>query len=277
MDVQSGVTPLMAAALGAVQGLTEYLPVSSSGHLVIAQSLFGLTAPELLFDIILHLGTLTAVAWFYRKELYEIIAHSWHGARRLAGGAAWSAVMTEYPGFRWAWLIVVGSVPTGIIGVLFEKKFEELFSSPGIVGAMLMVTASFLYATRWFNPTHRGIEGMRWWEAVLIGVAQGLAITPGISRSGATICAALLLGIERETSARYSFLLSIPAVAGALLLGLHNSWHAPSAAAMGIGFTMSLAVGYASLALLVAMVKRGRLPWFSCYLFPVGALVIFFL
>ena len=265
-----------ALVLGIVQGATEYLPISSSGHLVIAQHLFGLEEPALFFDIVLHLGTLVAVVWYYRKDIVELFRETLSGLRHLASGHSWKETLTSFPGLRFALLIAVGTVPTAVIGVTFEDTFEQLFGSVRIVGFMLMVTGVVLLLTRRSRPVGRSAEGMTWVDAVIIGIVQGVAITPGISRSGITIGAALLLGIERETAARYSFLLSIPSILGALLLRLKGAEDGVGTAALVLGFGAAALTGYFCLALLVRVVKRGRLSWFAPYCFALGLLAVIF-
>ncbi len=137
-----------ALVLGVVQGATEYLPVSSSGHLVLFQHLFGLTEPALLFDIILHVATLVVVLWFYRRDIADLLSQSLAAAGDLTHGKTWSATQTRYPGFRLAWLIVVGTVPTALIGITLQDTFEALFGSLRTVGVMLWVTGLILLATR---------------------------------------------------------------------------------------------------------------------------------
>jgi len=271
------IDTIEAAVLGAVQGLTEYLPVSSSGHLVIAQNLFGMKEPSLFFDIVLHMGTLAAVVWFYWKEVAEALSGMVTGAKELRAGANWSDVNERVAGFRLVFLIVVGTIPTGLIGVLFKDDFESMFGSVRWVGVMLLVTASILFLTRYTSGGGRDIYRMKWWEAVIIGVAQGLAITPGISRSGSTISAALFMGIERETAARFSFLLSVPSIVGALILKFEPGGGAVPAASLLTGFATSLFVGYLCLSLLVALIRKGRFSWFSYYCFFAGAGALLFL
>jgi len=263
-----------ALVLGVVQGATEYLPVSSSGHLVIFQHLFGLTEPALLFDIVLHVATLLVVLWFYRRDIVDLLHQSLAAVGELARGETWSASQRKYPGFRLAALIVVGTIPTALIGITLQETFEALFGSLRIVGAMLWVTGLILLATRFATRGERGIGDMKWVEALLIGLVQGLAITPGISRSGSTIAVALLLGIQRETAARYSFLLSVPSIVGALILELGDAGNSVGLAATLLGFAAALLTGYFCLAFLVRIVKKGKLAWFAPYCFLVGLLAL---
>jgi undecaprenyl-diphosphatase len=265
---------LAATVLGFVQGATEYLPVSSSGHLVIAQHLFGLREPVLLFDIVLHMATLLVVVWYYRQDVASILRDTAAGLGALFGGDSWGATKARLPGFRLAWLIALGTVPTAVIGIVFEDHFERLFNSIGVVGAMLWATGLILVLSRVAPRGERGIAELRVSDALLMGLVQGLAITPGISRSGATIAVALLLGIERDTAARYSFLLSAPSIIGALLLRTDGAGVEVGLAAMTLGFVAALASGYLCLVVLVRVVRRGHLSWFAPYCLAAGTLAL---
>ena len=259
-----------ALILGVVQGATEYLPVSSSGHLVIFQHLFGLEEPALLFDIILHVGTLVAVLWYYRKDVGDLIRQSLVAIRGLMRGDSWSEVQKTYPSFRLAWLILLGTIPTAFIGFMFQDTFEGLFASLGTVGYMLWITGLILLIAHFSPQGNRRVGEMRPSDALLIGFVQGLAIAPGISRSGATIAIALILGIEKETAARYSFLLSVPSIIGALILRIGDAGSSVGVGVASVGFLAALVTGYLCLALLVQLVKRGKLAWFAPYCFAAG-------
>ena len=191
-----------ALSLGLVQGLTEFLPVSSSGHLVIAQGLWGFSEPQIMFDIILHLGTLAAVVLFVRRELVELIkvffSKSW-----LHPIVSWR----EKPQFRLLMMILIACVPTALIGFAIRGWFAGLFGSTRAVGVALMATGLILFATRSRTCQNTCIQEPNPAKAALLGLAQGLAIIPGISRSGTTIAAGLFLGLERNMAARFSFLL----------------------------------------------------------------------
>jgi undecaprenyl-diphosphatase len=270
---------LQAVLLGVVQGLTEFLPVSSSGHLVLAQQWLGeqffAVDQAVLFDLVLHLGTLLPVLWYYRADIGRSVhAATATGSLKDLGLMGWLRADPD----RWlAFLVVVGTVPTALIGLGFKDVFESLFHGVRPVGIALLVTGALLLATRWRPGGQIDALKMSVGAALLIGVAQGLAITPGISRSGTTIAVALFLGFERSLAARYSFLLSVPAILGAVVLMLREpvSLQGVSWTTLGVGFLTAMLVGYGALVMLVALVKRGGLHRFTWYVWPlaVAALV----
>lgn len=267
---------IQAAILGAIQGLTEFLPISSSGHLVLFQHLFGFKEAQLFFDICLHIGTLIAVVIFFRREIRSILA----AAVRFLSLALKREIsftgVNEDPDMKLAMLIIVGSIPTAVLGLLFKKWSEQLFSSVFLVGCMLLMTGCLLWATRWIKREGGGIPGFTVPMALCIGLIQGMAILPGISRSGSTIAAALFLGLDRPTAARYSFLLSIPAIVGAMLLSLRDlSGTAAFTPPVWIGGGTACVVGYLALALLVYIVNKGRMHLFAPYCWLVGLTALF--
>lgn len=272
------MTTIQALLLGIVQGLTEFLPISSSGHLVLVQHLFGLHEANLSFDVSVHVGTLAAVILFFRQDILDILGGLMRALRgRLSNQVTRDA---DRPRVRLAGLIVLGSVPTAAIGLALHSVADRLFASPVIVGAMLLLTGGLLFATRPGrhprSDTGRAMEKLTIKDALVIGLIQGLAVMPGISRSGSTIAVGILTGIRHETAARFSFLLSIPAVAGAALLVLKDAFrqgdiHLPSCL---IGGITAMFVGYAALALLVFLVKKGRLYLFAPYCWIVGCIAI---
>ncbi len=261
---------IQSIILGIIQGLTEFLPISSSGHLVIFQHLFGMKEPELFFDISVHMGTLVAVIIFFRKEIWSIILSVVNSVRLLLKKQASLADVYKNPDIKLTLLIIIGSVPTAFLGLIFKEIADQLFSSVFIVGCTLIITGSFLWLTRMVKNNVKNIEGFSIKNALVIGVAQGIAIIPGISRSGSTIAAGFFLGLDRETATRYSFLLSIPAILGAEVLGLKDvSAHAIDATIIFGTLTAGI-VGYGALNLLVYMVKKGQLHVFAPYCWVVG-------
>ncbi|MBN1880878.1 MAG: undecaprenyl-diphosphate phosphatase [Deltaproteobacteria bacterium] len=265
--------------LGIMQGLTEFLPVSSSGHLVVAQSyLPGFSGPPLPFDVLLHLGTLVSLTVYFYKDIWRIIksffvpsAHESTGFRRLG------------------LLIVVGSIPTAVIGIGLEDVFERMFADPKMVPIMFLITALVLVCAEMYmrrkgdgrdgnnlsaednSLDHRTAKSVHVWQALLIGLVQGCAIVPGISRSGTTIAAGIISGVQKEESARFSFLLSIPAIFGAFLL------HVKELACADImyvaGAVAATLVGLVAIRLTINAVIGNKLWIFSVYLFVVAILV----
>ena len=259
--------------LGIVQGLTEFLPVSSSGHLVIFGNLLGFKEPEILLDTSLHLGTLLAVCIYFRSDLRKMIQELW--AWVTPGGESGVGIGSHA---LLALMVVVGSIPTAFIGLIFKDPLEKLFGAVTTVGVMLMVTGIIVGLTKFISRNHGKWDQVGVWMALAIGTAQGLAIVPGISRSGSTIVCALLLGLKRETAGRFSFLLSIPAIIGAV--GLHLETDAierVGVTPLTMGFIASALVGFFALKLLMGMVKKGHFYYFAPYCWIVGALTIIFL
>lgn len=263
--------------LGLIQGLTEFLPVSSSGHLVVGSHLLPLK-PSLLLDVILHVGTLLPVLWLYRAELLEILV----ALGRVFGKARLAQLWQTDRGLRLAVCVVIGTLPTALMGGLLNDLFERLFSSPAVVGVTFLITGGILMSTLIRRgagsaeepaDSHLGLTPLR---GLLVGLAQGCAITPGISRSGTTIAAALLLGVDRTMAARFSFLLSIPAIAGAVALHLRKATLAGNGELVVYvaGAAAAAVSGYLALRLLVGLVRRGGMHWFALYLWPLGIAVL---
>lgn len=265
-----------AIVLGAIQGLTEFLPVSSSGHLVLFQNLFGLKEPELLFDICLHVGTLSAILIIFYRDIYEILRALVRTPFLMKKSGGLSTIVKTDPYIRMAMLIVVGSIPTAVIGVVFKEIADRLFGSTVIVGMMLLVTGTILWLTRNIVKQGRPVEKTTNKDALIIGIVQGLAIVPGISRSGSTIATALFLGVDRKMAGRFSFLLSLPAIIGALLLSL-DAPELTTTIPLGtiiLGSVLSAVVGWLALAVLLRIVDRGQLHRFAPYCWLVGTITL---
>jgi undecaprenyl-diphosphatase len=238
-----------AIFLGVVQGLTEFLPVSSSGHLALFQHLFGLKEPILYFDVALHAGTLAAVVIFFWRDLLNLVTDVLAGALELIQGRPWSEVCIRNPQIRFFIFMVIASIPTGFMGFYLKDFFEGLFGSLLAVGFGFWITTILVWLTQ-FNRfgTEKSLSEMKWYHALFVGIFQGFAIAPGISRSGSTISSGLFCSIERELAARFSFLLSIPAVLGAIVLEGHKiakSGEAmPSMLPIIAGTVVAAVVGY---------------------------------
>ena len=247
--------------LGVIQGLTEFLPVSSSGHLVLAQQFIEVGEESILFNLVLHMGTLVPVLWFYREWVLKLLLDPFLG----------DGPLLERPGVRWLGLLVAASVPTAIIGLAFEDLFDALFSTPATLVVSFSLTGIILWASGRFDRSERSVQ-LSLPLALALGVAQGLAITPGISRSGTTIAVALMLGVDREQAARFSFLMSVPAISGGLLLKLrHAQIESLDIPQLAIGGGAAMITGYAALVWRGRLVRAGKLSAFSGYAFAVAA------
>jgi len=251
------MTLLQALFLGLLQGITEFLPISSSGHLAIAQHFLpGFRQPGVLFDVLLHVGTLMAVIIYLRREVGLILAAPF---RREPG---------DDPYRRFLPLIIIGSV----IGLTFKDFVTPLFENIGVVAAMLVITGALLFVAERFRGGRRKAGELTMADALAAGLAQGMAILPGLSRSGATISVLLAKGVDGETAARFSFLLSLPAVAGAALFSLGDVEKVPPGdwplylAGAGVAFVS----GLAAIHMLLAILRRGRLLAFALYCWLVG-------
>jgi undecaprenyl-diphosphatase len=249
-----------------VQGLTEFLPISSSGHLVFFQSLFGIEEPRLFFDVMLHLGTLLAVVVYFRTDIWKIVQGLKTKLKKKEEGKEGVKL------FIW---IILATIPTGLMGFFLKDWFESLFSKPKVVGGMLLITGSVLWLTRWAKREGRSLAQMGWIDAILIGVAQGIAIIPGISRAGLTISTGLFLGLDRELSGKFSFLLSIPAILGATLLEFRKINVGQELWATLIGTSIAFGVGVLALTFLMKIIKMGKISNFSFYCWGVGVVMIF--
>ncbi len=251
------MNPLEALVLGVVQGLTEFLPVSSSGHLVLGQALFGIELPGVVFEVTVHVATLCAVCWVYRGRLAALIRGVCSGDRR---------------GIRDAGLLVAATLPAAAAGVGLRSTLEPTFERPVFAAAMLLVTGGFVWSIRRLSrrgtrarPTVRG--------ALAIGLAQACAILPGISRSGSTVAAATAAGVEPRRAAEFSFLLSIPAIGGAAVLQAPNLGEAGLAVGMlplAVAFAASALSGVLAIRIFLRMLERRVFHRFAWYCWLVG-------
>lgn len=270
------LTYLKAIVLGFVQGATEFLPISSSAHLAVSQQMMGLdpsSPPILLFDGFSHIGTVIAVIIVFRRD---IVAY----ARRLLAETTPGWTKRRYA-WRFAVLGIFASIPTAVIGLTFKDWFEESFRSDWHNGGGLIVTGLLLAATMQFRRGKIGWGRFKLGHAVLIGIAQGAAIQPGISRSGATIAAAVMLGIRRRWAGEFSFFIAVSAILGAAAIKLKDTFELPTEQFAAVpwgplfaGGAVALVVGTVSLAWLMHVVRRAKLHWFAVYCFVVGGLIL---
>ena len=253
---------LQALLLGVLQGLTEFLPVSSSGHLALAEHFFHVASPGVLFEVFVHLGTALAVIVFFRKRVASILA------------ALVSAVgrrTHDRDDARLGVHLLIGTVPAAVVGYLFEKEVEQAFESPTVVSALLLVTGLFLWAAGRARRGRRDRTSVR--DALLIGIAQAVAILPGISRSGATVSAGLGLGLRREVAVEFAFFLSVPVILGAAAVSLPDAIAAGRGAGwpIALGSVVAFASALPAIAILLRAVVSGRIQWFAYYCWAAGA------
>ena len=249
-----------AIVLGIVQGLTEFLPVSSSGHLILVPWLLKWQEdPGLAFDVVLHLGTLLALVVFYWREWLEM---------------AMSLVNGDRVRRRLLLLLIVASIPGAIIGVLLEKQAETIFRSPVLIAITLVTLGLILWAADAFGSKKRKIDDLTFVDAIVIGFSQALAIIPGVSRSGATITTARFLGIERADAANFSFLMATPIIAGAGLHEAHKAFNAGLTPQLGWGFGASALFGLIAIVWLLNYVRTNTYRPFAIYRIMLAAVVV---
>jgi undecaprenyl-diphosphatase len=266
------VTWLVAALLGVIQGLTEFLPVSSSAHLILARAFFGWDAEGLglAFDVACHVGTLVAVLVFFQRDIAGMIA-------------AVPVMFTSRPTppARLAWLIVIGTIPAVVVGVLFGDVIEERLRTPAVAAVTLSVVALAFFAVERFSAHRRGHASLSVGEAVLVGIAQAAALIPGVSRSGGTIVAAMAVGLRREEAARFTFLLGIPAILGAALMEgrvlLETGLSSDEARLFLVGMATSALVGYFTVKYFIRYLAGHSLAAFAWYRLLLAASVVVWL
>ncbi len=263
-----------AFLLAILQGVTEFLPISSSGHLVIAQSLLNIHSEALIgFDVYVHFGTLISVLIIFWNDVRAMFVHFFTSVMK-------RNIIDEYKSsdpFRHSICVLVGTLPAVFVGLLFRHQLEELFHDPKLVSVNLVITGLILFLTRLARSKEdRKVTLV---VAFLIGLAQAVAVMPGISRSGTTIAMGLFLGLTPALSARFSFLLSIPVIAGAAILELKNiSYYSAELGLLPIivGFVVSIMSGYVAIRFLLQVLKRGKFSYFAFYCLIVGIIGILY-
>ncbi len=259
--------------MGILQGLTEFIPVSSSGHLVLAQHFFGIVDSEnIVFELFMHLGTLLAVLVFFRKTLWELIKSLF----------SWGNTVNREQHRKnrtLVYYLIISTLATGVIYILFGDFMEAVFNMPMLVAILLLVTGFIVFVSDYFKDKGIPACNIGFLQAVLIGIGQGFAILPGISRSGTTIACSLVTGMKRKDAAQYSFLLSIPAI----LTGNLSQYKAFANLKPQLlinylaGFVCSFIVGYLVIAFLIRLIEVSRLKYFAVYCWLIGLLSIVFI
>lgn len=276
------MTILQGIILGLLQGVAEFLPVSSSGHLAVAKELFGLNCP-LLFDVFLHLATLLAVVLFFRQKIVDLIVAFFGLLMRKKNLTAQESAKRAQDG-HYILAVILATVVTGAIGVLTSKLLDDDKISVKVVCAGFVFTALLLISSSIVAKRHTSKQATTgspsWKQALLIGFAQGIGTLPGISRSGSTISASLFCGVDRQTAGEFSFIVSIPAVLGAFILEVKDIGEVAESVGFVpvlVGCVAAFVSGLCALSWLMRLVKKGKLEWFALYLIPLGVLGMIFL
>jgi undecaprenyl-diphosphatase len=267
---------LEAMLLGIVQGLTEFLPISSSGHLVLIEFLLKIKLDDLSYEVFVHLGTLFSVLLVFKRTIGAMLKAVWLQFCSSISKGSESNLKDE--NLRLFWLILAGSVPAGLAGLLFKSQVEKSFGSATFAATMLLVTGIVLFLSAFFKPRK---ERMSFSDAGWVGIGQALAILPGISRSGMTISAGIFRGVEKSKAAEFSFLLSLPAILGASLIELREVMGNPllqqNLTVYLTGAVSSFGVGYAAIRFLLSVIIKGKFHYFAYYCFAVGIFFLIFL
>jgi undecaprenyl-diphosphatase len=260
------MTILQSLFLGIIQGLTEFIPVSSSAHLILVPWLLGWPDPPFVFEVLVQLGTLAAVIIYFWNDLLAI-------ARGVLLGLVRRRPLESAPA-RLGWLIAAATVPAVVLGLLFKDWFEAAYGDAVGTAAQLLVTAGLLVFAERVGSRSRSLEQLGWLDALIIGLGQAAAILPGVSRSGGTIAASMARGLDRPAAARFSFLMSVPAMLGAGVLAIKDLVEVPGLSDYGlpilIGFGAAAVVGYASIWWLLRLLQRRSLYGFAAYCAFVG-------
>ncbi|NLJ55650.1 MAG: undecaprenyl-diphosphate phosphatase [Firmicutes bacterium] len=251
-----------ALGLGLLQGLTEFLPVSSSGHLVIAQYFLGIKQPGVTLEVMVHFGTLLSIVWVFRRDILQLL----------------TGIFSDAGEKRFGVLLFWGLIPTGVMGVLFGSFFTSIFAQPHLVGLALLVTGFIILAISKVDVKSKGVKKMKVTDALIIGLFQGIAIIPGITRSGSTILGALWRGLDRETAVRYSFLLALPVIAGATLLEMKDFLGVTANLKIIYPYLVATLVAFISgifaITLFIKLLNEGRFYYMAYYCWGLGFLTI---
>ncbi|MDL2271267.1 undecaprenyl-diphosphatase UppP [Methanobrevibacter sp. OttesenSCG-928-I08] len=264
-----------AIIIGIIQGLTEFLPVSSSAHLMFAQYAFNVSESGLAFDVFVHLGTLVAVIFFFREDIIKLLRAWWLSIGDILQNRFKEGLELD-PYKRMAWLVLIATIPVGLVGILFESQVEALFAGALYVpGFFLFVTGTILYLSQRINKNKVNFENMGLKESIFMGLAQACAILPGLSRSGTTIASGLVIGLNKEFAAKFSFILSIPAILGATLVQATSIGSAidTNFLAMFLGFIAAALSGYFAIKWLLEIIQKRSLDIFAYYCWIMGIII----
>lgn len=270
------MTLFKAIILGIIQGLTEFLPVSSSGHLAITQSLLNINENNVLFfTTMLHFGTLISIFLVYSKDIIVLIKEFFKIIFEILTG---KGIRINNNDRKLGLLIITATIPTAFIGLIFSDFFESLFVTPIAVGIGLLITGTLLWISKILSKSTKGVHNMRYSNAVIVGLFQSFAIAPGISRSGSTIVGSLLTGLNKELAVKFSFLISIPAILGAAVFELSGAFDQGlveiSLFALLAGILAAAISGFIAIKTMIDFVAKNKIHYFSYYTWILGIIVI---
>jgi len=271
------MTYIQAAILGIVQGLAEFLPISSSGHLALLQYFFGVEADSvLLFTVMMHVGTLVSVFIIYRKDIWALILELIDTIKDLCTGKG--PRINSSPMRRMGFMIIVATIPTALIGLIFEDFFESLYASIVSIAIGLIFTGIILFVAERMGKSDKGPMEMKWRHAIFIGIMQGIAICPGVSRSGSTLFGSLISGLKREFAVEFVFLISIPSILGSVVLempkALAEGMDASMTGPLIVGVILAALSGIFAIKAMIKVVSNKRLIGFTIYVWIVAACVL---
>ena len=271
------MTYTQAVILGIVQGLAEFLPISSSGHLALLQYFFGVEADSvLLFTVMMHVGTLVSVFIIYRKDIAALLVELGLTIKDICTGKG--PRINASPTRRMGFMIIVATIPTAIIGLLFEDFFENLYASIVSIALGLIFTGIILFVAERMGKNDKGPMEMKWRHAIFIGCMQGIAICPGVSRSGSTLFGGLMAGLKREFAVEFAFLISIPSILGSVILEAPDAFAGGADASMigpiAVGVILAAISGIVAIKAMIKVVSSKRLIGFTVYVWLVAAAVL---
>lgn len=265
---------LQAMIIGLVQGLTEFLPVSSSAHLIFVQQALGLSDVGLAFDVLMHVGTLVAVVIYFYTDIINMIKGFFLSLIDLKEGNFIPEIKKD-PYKKLAWLTILATIPVGVVGVLFNDAVEAMFTGLTVPAFLLLITGCLLYVSQRMNSGRIDVRNFSIKEALIMGCGQAIAVLPGLSRSGTTIASGLFAGLDKEFAAKFSFILSIPAILGAAVFQLKDlSGGSIEIGACIAGFIVAVISGYFAISFLLKIVRERSLDIFAYYCWIVGIIVL---
>lgn len=273
------LTYTKAIILGLVQGLAEFLPISSSGHLALLQHFFGISGDDVLvFTVLLHMGTLISVFIVYWRDIIQLVFELGYCIRDIAKGRG--PRLYSNPTRKLGVMIIVATIPTAVIGLLFNDTFEGFYSNILVVGCSLLFTGTILWVAEHYGSSDKHIKEMKMTHAVVVGIMQGIAITPGVSRSGSTLFGGLICGLDRDFAVKFAFLISIPSIMGSFVLEVPDAIKAGtqglSLGPVIVGVLVAAVSGLVAIKAMIKIVSGKKLTIFSFYTWTLGVIVIIY-